>query len=425
MKRSAIRMAAAHTGAVLLGVALAVWWPDGIGNGCADRVLAPGGSAAVERVAGSGGRKREARASLSAEYEKAWWKLMRQPRNGLEAHRRLLRAWADVDPDAALAAALDADMREGNTEGGHLRAFDVWIERRPLEFLGLVKELKFGLMTGRARKYWMRMVGERDPGLLADHLLELGTKDRGTALGICFTNPDFTDASRDALVKALSSLPESAANRKLWSDLGVFVARQSADELLRQYAGSGDAGTRHVIGSALAAQIVAVRDDCVSIHDRMDAIPADLRKQVVENILANPKQNPVAMTLALDETINTDAWARRQKELCYQFHNSIQSGANPEDLASWAATLPEREDCEDLYRVGVRSFILSSPEKAWAAIGEMPSGWKRDNMLTEYVQRALYGKGGVAEATRALERIESDHFRAQADAMIQKRQSQR
>ena len=51
------------------------------------------------------------------------------------------------------------------------------------------------------------------------------------------------------------------------------------------------------------------------------------------------------------------------------------------------------------------------------------SGWQRDNALTEFVNGSLHTRRDEAAAQRALDLIESDHFRTTATQMLEKWQA--
>lgn len=160
-----------------------------------------------------------------------------------------------------------------------------------------------------------------------------------------------------------------------------------------------------------------------AIKQSLAGLPDDLRPQVMEHILANPRNNAPAMTLALDEAVKSDDWATRQQASCIALHKVVASCTNAAEIAEWAGTLPEREDCEDLYRVGVRQFLAREPDRGWDWIGAMPSGWQRDNALTEFVNGSLHSRRDAAAAQRALDLIESDHFRTAATQTLEKWQA--
>lgn len=431
MKRRLPIILAGHAAAILLGLAVAIGWPRSAtrGNAADPAQEAAAPNAARQR---SSSRQGNDKRTVSAEYANAWDRLWRDRQRNPEsfaARLSLLAEWAELDPAAAVAAAIAADGTPGverdpfSPYGTHFGAFQDFIKRRPLEFFELVKGEQFGLATGLSRRYWLIQVGREQPGLLPTVLGELGSKDRITALDLCFASPEFAKDQQAALVKVLAALPDDPRNRTLWDAVGKRLAGQPTADLLGRYATADDPGSRRMVGAALEQQVLVTEGGRDAIKQSLAGLPDDLRPQVMDHILANPRNNAPAMTLALDEVVNSDDWAARQKELCYRLHNTLASCTDAAEIAEWAGTLPEREDCEDLYRVGVRQFLAREPDHGWEWIGGMPSGWQRDNALTEYINGSLHNRRDEAAAQRALDLIESDHFRASATQMFEKWQA--
>ncbi len=413
-----------HLTAILLGIGLAVGWPRGTTGETAAASAAKPQADAESDAKNQPDRDRQGNAAKtpSAEYAKAWERMWRD-RSGIA--NSLLAEWAELDPAAALAAALAADTASLDRDpyGTYLDVFDDFISRRPMEFFALLKSERFGLATGLARRQWIAQVAMEQPGLLPTVFDELGSKDRLMALDLCFASPEFAGEQKAALIKTLAALPDNPRNRTLWDAVGKQLASQPTPDLLEQYAAAGDPGSRRIVGAALEQQVVAITASRDAIRQQLDNLPADLRSQVMEHILANPRNNAPALTLALDQVVNGDNWAARQQELCVRLHNAVGRCADPVEIAEWAGTLPEREDCEDLYRVGIRMYLVREPEQAWQWIGEMPSGWKRDNALAEYINGTLHNRNDETAAQRALDLIESEHFRTAATQMLEKWQA--
>ena len=415
----------------MLGLAVAIGWPRSATRADA---ADPGPEAAAPDAVRqrSGGRQGSDKRALSAEYATAWDRLWRDRQRNAEsfaARLSLLAEWAELDPVAALAAAIAADGAPGverdpfSPHETHFSAFQDFIKRRPMEFFELVKGERFGLATGLARRRWLQQVASQQPGLLPTVLNDLGTKDRITALDLCFTSREFAKEQQAALVKALATLPDDPRNRTLWDAVGKRLAGQPTADLLGQYAAAADPGSRRIVGAALEQQVLVTKGGRDAIKQSLAGLPDDLRPQVMEHILANPRNNAPAMTLALDEAVKSDDWATRQQASCIALHKVVASCTNAAEIAEWAGTLPEREDCEDLYRVGVRQFLAREPDRGWDWIGAMPFGWQRDNALTEFVNGSLHSRRDAAAAQRALDLIESDHFRTAATQTLEKWQA--
>jgi hypothetical protein len=431
MKRQFPISLAANLAAACLGLAIAVGWPRSANRENATDAVAEmaGPSATGQR---SGNREGNGRRGLPGEYAKAWdrlWRDRQRTPESFAARLSLLAEWAELDPAAALAAALAADGAPGverdpfSLYGTHFSAFQDFIKRRPMEFFELVKGERFGLDTGLARRRWLQQVAWQQPGLLPTVLNDLGTKDRVTALDLCFTSREFTKEQQAALVKSLAALPDDPRNRTLWDTVGKRLASQPTADLLGQYAEAEDPGSRRIVGAALEQQVLMTQGGRDAIKQSLAGLPDDLRPQVMEHILANPRNNAAAMTLALDDAIKSGDWAARQQASCIALHKAVASCANAAEIAEWAGTLPEREDCEDLYRVGVRQLLAREPDRGWEWIGAMPSGWQRDNALTEFINGSLHSRSDEAAAQRALDLIESEHFRAGATQMLAKWQA--
>lgn len=367
--------------------------------------------------------------SVNDEFSKAWRQLLREPDDSEDVWKRrqaLLKDWADHDLRAALGAVFADDSCNPHTAFSPfpslLTAFDDVIRRRPLEFFDLLKGDPFGLDSGLVRRHALATIARSEPGFIPTILDQLGRADRVKALTICLGSPKLDTQRRDDLIRSLGRLPDDPVNRALFRTAGRHLASQDEQVLLASYSAAQSDGERHILTSALQSKLLAARGTRAEIAGRLEALPEGVTSSILAQTLDDPQGHAGAFTLALDRALDQPAWPGREKELCMRLHQlQLQGGERYSDeLAQWASGLPERDDCEDLYRVAMRSLIYGDPEKAWQRIEAMPGGWKRDNAFLEMVNRAVHTLSDEAAARRALEQIESEHFRAQAADMIDK-----
>jgi hypothetical protein len=417
-----------HMAALLAGLALAMAWPGGDGEPVAEKSVPVDSSAGKGEGDFPGERKAKNsnRSDLKAEYAKAWEIMLRENNNTYQSkiqRESLLKDWADVDLKGALSAAMDfAKSSLGgshwNPNCNHLGAFDEVIRRRPIEFFDVLKGDPFGLATGRARQHWISRVAVEEPGLIPGILDQLGNRDKVTALTRCLDSPNLDAGRRDALIFSLAALPDEPGNQALLDAAGKRLAELPESQLLERYEAASDEGSRRMIEAALHVRLLDDGEDRETMKKRLDSLPPQIAGAVLDRALNEPRQNSAAFTLALDRILDKPEWATREKELCMKLHNMFLRGANVGELAAWADTIPERQDCEDLHRVAMRGILGADREKAWSLLEEMPSGWKRDNGYVEYINRAIHVLSDESAALRAIERIESEHFKGQAGQMI-------
>lgn len=415
----------------LAGLVLALVWPGGRNRADSNHPTADStGRSTPSENATEAKARSSVRPSSSAndEFYKAWQQLLREPDDSEEVWKRrqaLLKDWADHDLRAALGAVLAEDNSNPHTAfspfPSMLTAFNDAIRRRPLEFFDLLKGDPFGLDSGLVRRHALATIAHSEPGFIPTILDQLGRSDRVKALTLCLESPKLDAQRRDDLIRSLGSLQDDPANRGLFRTAGSQLASLDEMELLARYSAAPSDGERHILTSALQSKLLASRGTRAEIATRLEALPEGVASSILAQTLDDPQGHAGVFTLALDRALDQPEWPGREKELCMRLHQLQLLGGerNSDELAQWASGLPEREDCEDLYRVAMRSLIYGDPEKAWQHIEAMPGGWKRDNAFLEMVNRAAHTLSDEAAARRALEQIESEHFRAQAAAMIE------
>jgi hypothetical protein len=328
---------------------------------------------------------------------------------------RLLKDWIAEDPDAALEALVALEASE---QVGLLECFVPLFEANPEWFLPILQTHRHGLRGVTVRDWWAERMAAADPARLVELARSFGPLDSASMMSKAMAGATLDQETMNSVFAALQEMPAGDETTRLWKAAGKGLAGIGTDLLEERYLEATHPEVKALFGQALAK---ALSDQELSPEQRAEIlarIPADRRISLALDLAREAGQNSKAITAAIDSVIASPDWAQNAKRLASQLHNSLPRGADAVRLATWAATIPAREDTEDLYRTAVRSYLQQRPVaeiREWMTT--MPPGWRRDNTLAAWVQsNANFGK--LDEARWALERIQSPHFRSEGEKWI-------
>ena len=422
MKSLSLRGISAHACALAIGMA-AAWWTtsgrdltsrDASGGESGDRVS--GGTSArmvAERGTATLGERSEA-------YRGAWRDLLARklPAADLQALQiRLLAEWVEVDPDAAVAAALSAlESPLAYTVGpGLLSAFARKMSDQPGLFWPMIQEKRFGLRTALLQNQWLGTLGRSNPDLLFTYFDELSPQAKAKAVGSSLFGLQDNLPKTKQLVDRLALLPDKPESREMWKTASIYLSQQGLEAMANGLSRAQTPGeeSMYLQGFAIAGSEMA--EGIGDLRKQLNSLPGATGKKAALAVL-NQTFYPHAIADVADYLMEQGDWDTLENSVPGRMNQSVPS-RNPAEQLSWAAELPERQETEDLYRTAIRQYINGDPATARGWIEQMPAGWKRDNALAEYVNSSLNTRKDAAAAQWAMERIQSPGFRSTAEAM--------
>jgi len=437
-RATTLRRATAHLLALLAGAGLAAWWGSSRAGGPAAGTAAAanggarpgsGKDADYSNSIPAASKRTATRSSTdrSAAYREAWAALLLKnlPTEEMkELQNRLLREWVEIDPEGAVAAALGVMGASGShgTNSGILDAFYRKMADQPGLFWPMIRDNKFGMATAHLRNQWIEVVGQRDPALLASYFDELPPQARTKAVTACLQGLHKSPEKMKAFLDKMTALPDTPENRGMWKSAGSYLGRLTAEELVKGLTDAANEGQRQIYLEGYAQGWSNKQAKPGELRAALETLPEASRKDAALAVLGKTYY-AASITDVADLLIEQGDWAAVSKSLVVRLHQSATQDTGA--LAAWAATLPERQETEDLYRTAVRQHINGDPEAARDWIEAMPAGWKRDNALAEYVNSSLHARDDPDGAAWAFERIESTTFIKAAEVMQQQWQDRK
>jgi hypothetical protein len=357
---------------------------------------------------------------IGSAQRQAWDLLMLQsPGDRNKLIPTLLKEWIKRDPAAALEAILKEDE-----SAELLYHFSGLFEEDPQRFKDLFADERFGLKTAEVRDWWITQMAIRHPAALLGQAGEFGPLTREKIAKTCVEMAKNQPERMPSMISAVAKLPDTPANLQMASSLARSLASQmDAQELLDLLIQIPGATGAAMIGGAMATMLE--KTNLEGARAAFADLPEELRKAAVNATLAKPGKNVSGYLAAMDEVINTPEWSSLQSSLAVRLHELMPGPDQYDTLLTWAENMPERGDTMDLYRVAVRSFVISSPQDAREWIGQMEPGWKQQNSLAAYVQSALAAREDEAGAQWAFKQITDPVFRAEAEDFFRSYESRK
>lgn len=393
-----------------------------------------GESRAGSPDAASGNTKRgerpqgEDRAARSRNHAVAWEELASRKltfSERTELQKRLLREWVEIDPEAAIRAALDC-VEPYAIYGPRLEileGFNAKMRDDPELFWRMIRDKRFGLHTGYLRNEWIRCLGESDPSVLASYFGELAPQARAKAVGACLKGLKESPEEAKELLGQLSDLPDTPGNRALWRSAGTYLSTRKGEELVQGILESRNDGERMMYREGFKNMCGVYPLKMGVVRGYLDALPEALRKEVALEVLGTTLY-PMAITDVAELLMDRGEWEDLARLLPERLKFSVPY--KPEELAGWATTmLPERDETVEVYRAAVGPAIDKDPGKAREWIQSLPEGWQRDHALVEYVDRSLNKRKDEQGAAWAMAQLGEGELRESAAEIEMKWQAGR
>ncbi|MGC4017135.1 MAG: hypothetical protein QM755_21880 [Luteolibacter sp.] len=346
------------------------------------------------------------------------WKLLHdrkmRPTDKRVLQMYLLKKWAEVDLDGALAAA--AAVHDLNSSlgvpAGLFSAFRERMRTDPDAFWPALQENRYGLATADLQACWMEEVGISNPMYLADRLGDFGPLSRGRLISSCVTGlTTCGPEEQKRFLELFSSLPENPDNRALPALIGDAMpdwnlgGSTNLQSLLK--ASTNDI-ERNLLLDGLGKYLGSV-DNTTAVKAQFDAV-ADIDKKAAALAAIAHGETEKSLRVMTDYLISQGDWTAIAENVPQRLAATDLSSEARGEFVGWADTLPERKETEMVYRAAVASIVGNqSAAEAREWLISRPEGWKRDNALAGYAVTA-----DDTEAAWALEQISDDVRRAEA-----------
>ena len=382
-------------------------------------VVGPAGGEGLESVPFTKGAARATAAQETREtFQKAWMRLMSRDmadEEKKEVGSLLLKKWAVLDPEGALAAALEADR---NALPGKLKDFlhalDDAIQENPELFFSLISSDSLGLDRALVRNVWIAATAKSCPDVLTAHLEDLPAKSRAQAVAMALETlgKDADPTRKDALLDSLAKLPDSSDNRAIWDKAGATLAHMGAGELKDRILSSTTPGEKAMAVKGFGMALTSTSRD--EAKQTLGALPSSLQSEIVAKAIQYDGGNSGALMSTIDVLLASEQWPAASKRAVTRIHNLGLKAQDPIEMANWAMELPERADTEEIFQSALRGYFYRSPADAKEWIQSIRSTWKRDNALMEYTRLRLVSGGDRDAAGWAISQIADPATRAAA-----------
>ncbi|RYD20259.1 MAG: hypothetical protein EOP88_15805 [Verrucomicrobiaceae bacterium] len=355
----------------------------------------------------------------SADYRAAWDAV---PAMGWDKEKRvewqirLLKKWAEVDLEGALAAAFaetrvrGTGVTDAETFLFHRAFADVFMDR-PDAVLKLVQDRKLGILESSLLvEAWTTTLQAKDKDLYLAYIMDLRDDDFIQALGVA--NGDLGKESLGKLFDAVSA--RVAAGMSLDGvdrDLAAVAKVFSQDELLERLRSS--TGEMAGLYTKMLAANYSTSSGTASgaeVTARIDSLPEDQRGPFARALLTSDTKNAELLQTALEHLVDHEQWKLLTPPETSQAMRNMREKADPVVLAEWAMTLPHRQETNEMFHRGVEPRIRKSPEEAWGWIQGIQDGYWKDRALAEYSQINLHVFNDPEKSATALGQIQDPEF---------------
>lgn len=355
----------------------------------------------------------------SADYRAAWDAV---PAMGWDREKRvewqirLLKKWAEVDLEGALAAAFaETRTRGGNPNNAETflfhRAFtDVFVDRADA-VMKLVQDRKLGVLeSSLLLEAWTTTLQARDKDLYLAYVRDLRDEDFIWALGVA--NGDLGKESLGKLLDSVSA--RVAAGMSLDGvdrDLAAVAEAFSQDELLeRLRSSSGEMAGLYTKMLAANYALASQTASGAEVTARIDSLPEDQRGPFARALLTADSKNAELLQTALEHLVDHEQWQLLTPPETSRAMRDMRENADPVVISEWSLTLPHRQETNEMFHRGVEPRIRKSPEEAWSWIQGMEDSYWKDRALAEYSQINLHVFNSPEKSAEALAQIRDPEF---------------
>ena len=366
--------------------------------------------------------------SRGAEYRLAWDRLTQETMSAgarENAQYAMLKAWAMVDLEGALAASLEEDWAKSEHSRTFSGAFDDAFLADPLGSWKILAE--FGLGTVRHNRRWAQMVAIKNPQIVISVLGEMTPHEQGHAVDSIMEAVD-SDAAADVLRKMLaaSTAPEDMEARLAQAFLSapVYLKERPLAESWRDLPPGAE---RLTLMTGWANGLSSFKPDALAAD--WAGVPAADRAQAARLLLGQMNSDNPGLPFAVDRVIETGQWDLLRGFVSSSTRRATITGGDPEALATWAIALPAREELRDLFQLALTPKLAADPAAARDFLDQLPptATWQRDQGYAALAQAILQNKTNPdpTAARHAIHSITDPEVRRQAEEGLEDRELSR
>lgn len=354
----------------------------------------------------------------------------------IEAQRRILKEWGRVDLEGAIKAMLAESWWSGTRTGGFnaqfagplASAFAEAFQSDPAGSWDQITSGEFGIGASMLRRAWYdAMRGE--PLIIAGKLSEVPEGELAGVVGI-LGGADLSDAKvREGVIGMLKEMPEAKVSTR---EIMKFLPKVSSAEAEKNFEAMTDFSTRDgeiALFQYSQARFIGEKFEGLRSHDEgnvteyrnvLEDLPQEVGGRFLYGLLAGSFSHQTAMGTKLRtlDLLNLMAegghWeqVKRAQNLVVVRQGF---GLSAEERASWAATLPEREETVEVFEESIRPYISKNEGKALGWIEKTLEGTWRDRALLAYSTQMLGLNRRLHDSREAIEKIEDAEIRREAE----------
>jgi len=373
----------------------------------------------------------------SSDFLAAWEAIPDQAlsiKDRIATQKRLLREWAKIDLrsafEASLAEAWDSDINqwEDSMTGPLASAFSNSFIEDPEGTWSLIQSGDLGVGASLLRHAWYKALSSKNPVALCQKLAEVAPNDIGHIIKLLRNNSFQNTESYQQIGDALLALPEHLVKT---SDIVPYLKRRKPEEVLAALTEMESFETRKA--TILLQQLGRKYEShnlqsegytsMASLKSELKELPKEAQGKVLHSILTNHgsdtywggKEAGTGTLALIDVMIEGEHWEELASKGAWDRLDKQSDDLPDEDVAVWAANLPEREELKEIFHRGIDNYITNNMEKSWDWIQEFPQGIWRDRAFAEYSQQAWKEHDDYQASRRALDAISDPEFRKTAE----------
>ena len=347
----------------------------------------------------------------ASEYRKAWdaiaeQSLPQQKRFFLQME--LLRHWAEVDLEGALAAAFDTSWDGRNNGMGIetlLQAFDKEFARRPTESWDLITSGRFGLGATLAKGRWARSVVKENPMLVANSLRQIPYHTRRSIFPEVLAAIKEDPSKIGSFYDKLAELPQDHLYLDMVrQSIEALGARGSLDEIRGKFMEATSDAQRTILIHELGKTLAGSSLDTITAE--LGKVPETDRGRILRSVTMHTEtggeQTPQLIGMLLQSGEYKEVQQRAQEHI-KAYASTPEKQAT---LAAWAVNLPRMPDAAAVIHRSVAGYVMNDPQGSRAWLESIPaSSWGRNTALAEYSQQMLWKHNDPEASAWALSQI--------------------
>jgi len=331
----------------------------------------------------------------------------------LNFQQQVLAMWAEVDPEAALKAALASPWDGQRSQEQLLSAFHGYFSKQPVESWDLIKSGKLGLGATMAMVQWAHSVAREHPSLVMGYFKEFpDTQKTGLLQNIAM----YVRNDPEKREEFLSKLAEQAESKQFnaWAKMLAerFAGLESTETLREKFLGADSPQKTtlylHMFGYSLKDADMSV------IRDEWAKMPEEMKGRAARAFTLHSDPDGTKNTPGLfDMLVKANDWEFMSGEK-WRLGRYATTPERKEELAKWGFDLPRVKGSAEILLRAVEPFIKADLDKAGDWIDTLPNGWHKDHVLAELSQQAIWTKGHTGLSDWALAGIGDPKLKADA-----------